>query len=376
MINYNTISLLLVLIILIMCTQNFHKKKVISKKHKPIRKLTFKRCKEDTIGMDPFVAKLFIDHNISKDNNKWDIYYPCSYNQIEKELALIKPTNNKQIIFGISGTDYIVSKNGIWELLFNKYKKDATKVMPQTYILHNKRDMQVFRNNYNPNKIYILKKNLQRKEGIKITQDIYEIMNASKKEFRIVQEYKVNTFLINKRKINLRIYVLITAIHGKIEAFIHQNGKIIYTNKNYNPNTLTDLESNLTSINLNQNIYNKNPLSYNDFLNYLKQNKYNSEVVNNNVYDVITKVMHASHHKLGKMKSLQNNLCFQLYGIDIFFDDKLNPYILEFNKGPDMRPKNYRDKILKSKVKYDMFEHVKIIEDNNPKYINKFIRIY
>ena len=52
--------------------------------------------------------------------------------------------------------------------------------------------------------MYIMKKNIQRKEGLLLTNNLEEILNNNDKKFRIVQKYMKNTYLINKEKLNLR----------------------------------------------------------------------------------------------------------------------------------------------------------------------------
>ena len=44
---------------------------------------------------------------------------------------------------------------------------------------------------------------------------------------------------------------------------------------------------------------------------------------------------------LCNLKNIKLNTKFQLFGIDVIFDKKkLNPLVLEINKGPDMVPKD------------------------------------
>ena len=44
--------------------------------------------------------------------------------------------------------------------------------------------------------------------------------------------------------------------------------------------------------------------------------------------------------------------------------DKLDPLLLEVNKGPDMVPKNKEDEDLKTVVLEDIFRVIGVIEDN------------
>ena len=39
----------------------------------------------------------------------------------------------------------------------------------------------------------------------------------------------------------------------------------------------------------------------------------------------------ASSNQICQLKSPSGNVMFQLFGIDIIFDNKLNPYLLEFS---------------------------------------------
>ena len=177
---------------------------------------------------------IFTDNNISKTYNEdWDVYIPCGYNMVEQELTKIIPQNSNQLIFGVSGCDKIVSKNGLWILLENKFgRKMASTIMPETYVLSNPKHLQIFKNNFNSKNLYILKKNIQRKKGLKLTKNLEEILNSHKEGFKIVQEYKNNTFLIDNTKMNLRVYVLIICQYGNIKIYVHRQGKCLYAGKN------------------------------------------------------------------------------------------------------------------------------------------------
>jgi hypothetical protein len=47
---------------------------------------------------------------------------------------------------------------------------------------------------------------------------------------------------------------------------------------------------------------------------------------------------------------------FQLFGADILFTDQMKPFMLELNKGPDMRFVNQSDFDLKQQIHNDMFQ--------------------
>ncbi len=310
-------------------------------------------------------------YNLKNNNSDWNIYIPHNYNNIEELLINLK-ANNKYI-YGISGCDRIAGKNYIWELLVNKYGRTiSSTIMPQSYILNDPNDMSLFANVFNEDDMYILKKNIQRKEGLKLTNNYNDIMNAYNNNYKIIQEYKKNVLLIYNRKVNIRMYLLIVTKNGKVNAYLHEYGKCIYTKKNYNGNN-TDFESNITSFNMDGNLYNKYPLTINELKDYLKKNKYDSNFLFQNINNIVNLLMVASDSKLGKLKHLLNNTSFQLFGIDIIVDSSMKPYILELNKGPSMDYHNDKDLKQKLKINADIFQTVGLIKSNSQ---NKFKKIY
>ena len=191
---------------------------------------------------------IFNKYNINyreKEEN-WDIYLPCGYGNIENELKKIKVSNNNQIIFGVSGCDKITSKNYLWTLLNNYYGRNYAKtLMPESYVLNNSEDLKLFKNQFNPKKVYIIKKNIQRKKGIKLSNNLQEIINIDKK-YKVVQEFITDSYIINKRVMNLRIYLMIKCKNNIVSFYIHKLGKCLYAAKDINKNLL-DFDSRITN---------------------------------------------------------------------------------------------------------------------------------
>ena len=351
------IYLLIILVIIISFT--FYKNNNL------LEGFTTKYYKCVKYGNNKITNDIFEKESISRsyDSKVWDFYMPCGYNLVERELRLMKIYNDQQKIFAINGCDYIVSKNGIWSIINNIYGRDlAKKLMPETFVLDNSNDMILFKQSYSPNNIYLMKKNIQRKLGIKLTKNINEILNNTDKKFRVVQLYIDNLYLINSRKINLRIYLLIICHKSKIEAYVHKQGKCIYTNLDYHNNDLNP-ERHLTSLNVTNDIYNNRPQTFQQLREHLGNLRYN--ILFKCIYNNLVYVLKASFPKLCQLNKLKNNLTFQLFGLDYIFTNNMHPYLLEMNKGPEMNPINKQDYKLKSKVLYDTFQKAGIISNVN-----------
>ena len=352
------ILLLFLLICIIIIVKNIKNYKII--------KLKFYKCNK--IKLSPLIKEIFDEYQLERVFNKnYNIFLPCNYTNIKNEMKEFKQCNNK-LIFGISNCDLIVSKSNLWQLLEKKYsRKNAKKIMPESHVLKNKNHMILFNKDYNSDELYLLKKNIQQKKGILITQDINVINNAYKDKFVVVQKYLKNQYLYNNRKLNLRIYILVIIKNKNKHVYINKKGKCIYSNKDYDENDLNP-EIHLTSYNLDQNIYNKFPETFEE-LNYkLKGNKFSE------LFNKIIKICKLTFKPgLQFINDKKFNYCtnFQLFGLDFILDNNFNPYLLEINKGPDMIPKNEKDKILKKNIYYDVFSSVDIIKRDT----NNFLKI-
>ena len=131
---------------------------------KSLGKSQLKYAKCDSYNLGNVLQEILKNRNIQLDENglnskNWDIYIPCGYNNVERELPKIQLNNKYQIVFGIKGCDNIVSKNGIWTLLVQKYGRlGASEFMPNSYLMYDKNDMRLFNTDFDKKKLYIMKK--------------------------------------------------------------------------------------------------------------------------------------------------------------------------------------------------------------------------
>lgn len=384
---YITLTFTIILILLVLIYIYLYKNNSEHFENKSNQVSTYYKCEDKPIS--PILEEIFkiygITHTDNKkdtyqdksNKNRWELYIPCGYNYVENELPTIKidesHNNNKQLyIFGINGCDKMVSKNNIWTIIKKYYGfDDASKIMPSSYVLEDKHDIQLFERDYRKDKIYIMKKNVQRKEGLKLTKDYNEIINGPKDEYKVVQNYVRNLYLINGYKVNLRVYLLV-AINNDIKNFyISDVGKCIYTKKKYNDNDL-DFESNITSYHLDMNVYKNNPRTFVQLVDYINQKEENPNagslffVRMNSILQKMCTALSNEFYQSDNIKA-HNAITFQLFGVDVIIDDQLNPLILEVNKGPDMSARDDEDKKMKTIVQTHMFQKVGVISDD---YIN------
>jgi hypothetical protein len=328
---------------------------------------------------------------INESRTDWNLYLPCGYNFIEQELLTIKNIDKNKFIFGIKGCDKIASKNELWRQVETFYgRKKASTLIPESFIINNPEHIRFFKVKFNKNKIYYLKKNIQRKKGILITNnynEILDIINSTRKKikeyhnsklfniqivkdeknnknqnfntlldlFKIIQINVDNLFLIRKRKLNLRLYIVITCKNYKKHMYLYKKGKCIYANKITSEDNL-DLEENLTSYNLDKQIYANHPETLEQLKNYMTEKKYN--ILFKRIHIMFKEIFLAVKNNICKNSELNKGTTFQLFGCDVIFNTKLHPYLLEFNKGPAMKFITKVDKEMKLQLLEDTFKLV------------------
>ena len=354
---------------------------------------------DSTCSIDATVRKMLDDSGIIKTtNDDWDVYIPCSYNELKKQIDTVptdKSSNNDKPrkIFMIDNADELCSKSNVWSNIVRTYGREMAKnIMPTTYVLTDNKEMNLFEKEYNRQHLYILKKNIQRQKGLLITDDKNVIMNGRDNGYVVVQELLQNPYLIEGRKINLRVYILIVCDKGTITTFLYNDGFVYYTAEKFKKKSL-ETAPNITTGYIDRKVYKDNPLTHMDLRHYLdsknreltqeemyilsKKQKI-SEYVFSSIYEMLHNVVKGMDGIICKRDSrLYNNTTFQLLGADVAINEDLEPQLIEINKGPDLGAKDERDAKLKHSVVKDMLKVLRLFPNDNSKQndIGGFIKI-
>jgi len=330
-------------------------------------------------------------NNITYSKDNWNLYFPCAYDEIDKEISQM-PVVEGAKYFIIDTSDIMVAKEWLWRCIVVHYGLDKAKTMiPMSYVLNDDVDMQRFSNDFNGTRIYIMKKNIQRQEGLKITNSKDDILNGKSQGYVVVQELLQDPYLISGRKTNMRFYVLVVCYNGQITVYVYNDGFMYYTKDPFVKGSL-ETAPNITTGYIDRQVYVDNPLTHNDLKTYLdnpnRENLYNvekgvreqgikiSHVYFDRIYSLLKDVFMAFVGRICKLKQFNNNTMFQLFGVDIAVNDNLNPMIMEINKGPDLGAKDERDSKLKHGVVKDTLNLIGAIDNSYySNYVNGFIKI-
>ena len=306
--------------------------------------------------------------------NSKGIFIPKNscYNELYIDsLCRLKNNNLHKYIGILPFSDRIVSKNGLWLLMKSSYsKKVLDKYFPKTFILQEWNDRLEFnklvysainhksnnnKNNNKSNNIFIIKKNVNCKLGLKLftIKDVNDLSDLYIKyfqdDYKLVQQFLPNPFLINNRILICRVYIFIYKQYlvdtKQLTIYRFNWLKCLYPNKDFDINNYESLISDSHNINYGFPLYfNKND--------------------NNKLFrklDISLKMLGvAVKETFLENNILENHNQFQLFGLDYILDQNENPYLLEINKGPNLQ--NYYsdyEKKMKKMLVYQMHDLVR-----------------
>ena len=154
----------------------------------------------------------------------------------------------------------------------------------------------------------------------------------------IIQKYLDNPLLYQKRKFDIRCFVL---IDSNLNAYFCKEGHLKGCSEFYDLNK-TNKFIHITNYSFQKNSSNfekfeiGNEISYNDFKNFLKKEgiplqKFDDMI--NQMKFLIKLSFKAVSNKLTKINPV---LCFEIFGYDFIIDNDFKPWILEINDNPGL----------------------------------------
>ena len=315
---------------------------------------------------------LLAEHGIIKSD---DIYGEHNFFLSKKAVNLIKDkkeffkVDNSQKFYRFADFTFF-RKDNIYinyqkmKMIFNK----DYNYMPETYYFPN--DQKIIKNKFeryilDPNDLWLIKPtNKSGGSGIYILNSLYKI---KEQEF-MISKYIANVDLINHKKYDLRLYVLISGLKP-LRIYLYKEGLIRIASNNYtlNKSSLGNKYIHLTNtaINSKNKDYinpnntadeNANMWSLDMYANHLKKKGVDFQIIKRKIKDIIIKSFISTYKNLTEELD-RNNLndinFYNVLGYDIIIKDNYEPILLEINSGPCLKWKNEVDKIIKTNLFVD-----------------------
>ena len=267
--------------------------------------------------------------------------------------------------------------------LYLNYKKMKIKFpndfnyMPRTYVMPNDKELiksKFLNYQVKINDLYIVKPKLSsRGRGI----HLFDNYKNSVSDDVLISKYISNPHLINGKKYDIRLYVLVTGF-SPLKVYVFNEGIARISSELFSL-SLSKLKN--PYIHLTNTSINKKNINYkrvtdptkddgNDWTltvlkKYIKK-KHNIDfdtVILPKINDIIVKsflTVLVKSHKKDRERNVKPGTIYQILGYDILLDRNFRPWLIEINYGPDLSNIDNFDLILKTKVVTDLYNIVGI----------------
>ena len=289
--------------------------------------------------------------------------------------------------------------------LFKHYKHfrrlfpELYNYIPATYILP--KDSENFEHEFKKSKkIWIAKPvNMSRGRFIRLIYNnssykkICDSANSNNNIQYLISKYLDNPHLLNKKKYDLRIYVIVLSF-SPLKIYLYYNGLVRFATEDYIKDNFDNIFIHLTNYSLNK----KNPnyksnikdnkeiaemeeieedneqcddsskWSLVEYRNFFKKegNEKTFEKIWKQIQDVVIKTMiNVTEINSRELAGNKNNNVFELYGFDIFVDQKFKVWLLEVNVNPSLHCNSPLDLSIKTELMVDLFNLIGIVPFNH-----------
>lgn len=312
--------------------------------------------------------------NFLKANLIWKLL------KTDKMDILIQKLNKYQRYNHFPCTWQIGRKDNLWRnysICRNLYGKEHFDYIPHTYLLpedlatFNLEALPIIKENNVMNKRNFIMKPVasSRGRGVKL---VTPCTNIPKK--CLISHYISNPHIINNKKYDLRLYVLITN-YSPLKIYLYSEGLVRFASEDYDSVNLYNKFMHLTnySINKESTQFDKKISSNHECIGskwslsalrtHFKQNNLNFEELWIKIKDIVVKTVITIEKQTNqKTKTLikHSNCLFEHYGFDVLIDSNLRPWLMEVNLNPSLNTDTELDLKVKSMLMTDIFNLIGI----------------
>ncbi|KAH0790226.1 Tubulin-tyrosine ligase family protein [Histomonas meleagridis] len=191
--------------------------------------------------------------------------------------------------------------------------------------------------------------------GIKVINSEKETPKS--RHLAVIQEY-IDSFTIDNKKFDLRIYVLILSVKP-LTIYVYRGGVARFCSETVDTNSKFSLLTN-TAVNIKNPdaIPDKMTQMLSDVFEKLKQMGYDIDALWERIDRAIVLSVISAYGFLSKFEdeecpNLGYSRCFQIVGFDVLLDKQLKPYVLEINFRPSLKCNTMNSHTLKQNMLMD-----------------------
>lgn len=181
-----------------------------------------------------------------------------------------------------------------------------------------------------------------------------EHKDAGQVESYVAQRYIENPYLINGRKFDLRVYVLVTS-YIPLKAWLYRDGFARFSNTRFSLSSIDDKYMHLTNVAVQKTAPDYDPekgckWQVQQLRRYLtaKHGREKVEILFKEMDNIFVRSLQSVQKVI-----INDKHCFELYGYDILLDQNLKPWLIEVNASPSLTASSKEDYEMKYRLLED-----------------------
>ena len=298
--------------------------------------------------------------------NSFNVYW--GHHLKEKGFSKLGPSqhvNHFPGSYGIGRKDYL------WKNLSRQLRQHgkAYDFCAKSYLLP--RDRELFERDYEEGEVFIVKPPASAEgRGIRLINKLEQAPKGSTQA--LVQKYIGEPYLIDKKKFDLRIYVLVSSF-DPLRAYVFEEGLVRFATSDYvgaKSSNIKNRYMHLTNYSVNKKSQNfvRNTDAKDDaegskwslsaFWRHMAEAGHDVGVLKARIHDIVVKTLISVEHSVVSKSYQQcHNSArpFELFGFDILLDKSLKCWLIEVNVACSLSSSSPLDKHVKHLLMTDIF---------------------
>ena len=283
----------------------------------------------------------------------------------EESCTLIRSLNKFQKFNHFPTTLQLGRKDYLWQNYkkFNSIFKEKFSYISESFLLPKEKNSLIESIKKDVHQLWVVKPILSSKsKGIKILTNIDDLPKKC-----LVSKYIKYPFLINERKFDLKLFVLVTSF-TPLKIMIFKDGIVRFAMEKYNLDNVNKVNKYVHFTNfVNSKSENDNKCkkwSLTLLRAYFINNNIEFEIVYEKIKDLVIKSIITIFDKTIKNVKLltkHKDVLFELLSFDLILDEQLSPFLVEINVNPSMNCDSDIDLKLKTAMITDVLNIVGLI---------------
>lgn len=314
------------------------------------------RCWTDR-NVPLLLRKILLDAGTTIDpSGPYTLYLPRTSGPFAQTSRALKVPDGA-LVGALPGCGFLTGKRAIWVRMVQAHgAEEAAALAPPTWLLDHEPDRDRLRAQFTPG-LYVLKSRREHRRGLRLAQRLEDILAVQQD---LVQRVLTNGLQLNGRRVQLRLYLLLTQHRGILTVRIYDDARCLYGAASGTP---ADVYLQTRQVHPREGL----PTTLRQLIDDSRSPV--DATLTSQLRALIGKVVAAARPRILATSHLDHARCFQLLGVDVILTDQGRPVFIEANKGPSLTPTSRDDERFKRTMLRQMLAATDVLAGDGSRFV-------